>query len=894
MVQQYPHPDDIDSQETQEWLESLAAVVDRDGPERAHFLLERCVELARRSGAHLPFDLTTAYINTIPPHREPNMPGDGSLERRIRSIIRWNAMAMVVRAARRGGELGGHIASFASAATLYDVGFNHFFKGPDHEDGGDLVYFQGHSSPGFYARAYLEGRLTEEQLDGFRQEVDGEGISSYPHPWLMPEFWQFPTVSMGLGPIMSIYQARFLKYLTNRGITDASKRKVWSFLGDGEMDEPESLGALSLAGREKLDNLVFVVNCNLQRLDGPVRGNGKIIQELEGYFRGAGWNVIKVIWGSYWDPLLARDTKGLLRRRMEEALDGDYQKYKANDGAYVREHFFGAYDELKEMVADMSDEDIWRLNRGGHDPHKIHAAYHAATHHEGQPTVILAKTIKGYGLGQSGEGQNISHQQKKLDGEGVKYFRDRFNVPVSDDEISEVPYYHPGEDSEEVKYMKKRREELGGSLPQRQVQYEALAVPELEAFSKMLESTGEREISTTMAFVRCLTVLLRDKKIKDRVVPIICDEARTFGMEGLFRQIGIYAPFGQLYEPVDSDQLAYYKEAKEGQVLQEGITEAGSMSSWIAAATSYASTGKPMIPFYTFYSMFGFQRIGDLAWAAGDMRARGFLIGGTSGRTTLNGEGLQHEDGHSQVQAGLIPNCVSYDPTFGYELAVILQDGLRRMYADGEDVYYYITVLNENYQHPEMPEGAEEGIRKGMYLFRDSGLGTQGSDKAVVQLMGSGSILREVIAAADILKDDYGVESDIWSVTSFNEIRKEGYEVSRRNRLNPDEPPRTPWITGLLMDRKGPAVAATDYVRAFADQVREFVPQDDYIVLGTDGFGRSDTRENLRRFFEVDRYNVVWAALVGLNRQGKFDDDKLVKARNALKIDPDKPLPTTV
>jgi len=894
MVHQYPHPDDIDSQETQEWLESLAAVVDRDGPERAHFLLERLVELARRSGAHLPFDLTTAYINTIPPHREPNMPGDGALERRIRSIIRWNAMAMVVRASRRGGELGGHIASFASAATLYDVGFNHFFKGPDRQDGADLVYFQGHSSPGFYARAFLEGRLSEDELDGFRREVDGEGISSYPHPWLMPDFWQFPTVSMGLGPIMSIYQARFLKYLTNRGIADAGKRRVWSFLGDGEMDEPESLGAISLAGREKLDNLTFVINCNLQRLDGPVRGNGKIIQELEGFFRGAGWNVIKVIWGSYWDPLLARDTKGLLRRRMEEALDGDYQKYKARDGAYVREHFFGAYDELKEMVADMSDEDIWRLNRGGHDPHKIHAAYHAAVHHEGQPTVILAKTIKGYGLGQSGEGQNISHQQKKLDDKGVMYFRDRFNVPLSDDKLDEVPYYHPGEDSEEVRYMKKRREALGGSLPQRRVDYEPLKVPELDAFDKIMASTGEREISTTMALVRCMTVLLRDKNIKDRIVPIICDEGRTFGVEGLFRQIGIYAPFGQLYEPVDSDQLAYYKEEKQGQVLQEGITEAGSMSSWIAAATSYASSGVPMVPFFLFYSMFGFQRIGDLAWAAGDMRARGFLIGGTSGRTTLNGEGLQHEDGHSQVQAGLIPNCISYDPTFAYELAVILQDGLKRMYADGEDVYYYITVLNENYEHPEMPEGAEDGIRKGMYLFRDSGLGTRDSDKPVVQLMGSGAILREVIAAADILKDDYGVESDIWSVTSFNEVRKEGYKVSRRNRLNPDEPPKTPWITGLLKDREGPAVAATDYVRAFADQVREFIPQDDYIVLGTDGFGRSDTRENLRRFFEVDRYNVAWAALVGLNRQGKFDDDKLVKARSALNIDPEKPLPTTV
>jgi pyruvate dehydrogenase E1 component len=894
MVQQYPHPDDIDSQETQEWLESLAAVVDRDGPERAHFLLERLVELARRSGAHLPFDLTTAYLNTIPPHRQPSMPGDGALERRIRSIIRWNAMAMVVRASRRGGELGGHIASFASAATLYDVGFNHFFKGPDHDDGADLVYIQGHSSPGIYARAYLEGRLSEEQLDGFRQEVDGEGISSYPHPWLMPDFWQFPTVSMGLGPIMSIYQARFLKYLANRGIAETGKRKVWSFLGDGEMDEPESLGAISLAGREKLDNLVFVVNCNLQRLDGPVRGNGKIIQELEGFFRGAGWNVIKVIWGSYWDPLLARDHKGLLRRRMEEALDGDYQKYKANDGAYVREHFFGAYDELKEMVADLSDEDIWRLNRGGHDPHKIYAAYQSAVNHTGRPTVILAKTIKGYGLGESGEGQNISHQQKKLDDEGVRYFRDRFNVPVPDEKISEVPYYHPGADSEEVRYMKKRRDELGGFLPQRRVDCEPLEVPDLDAFSKVMAASGEREISTTMAFVRCLTVLLRDKRIKDRIVPIICDEARTFGMEGLFRQIGIYAPFGQLYEPVDSDQLAYYKEETKGQVLQEGITEAGSMSSWIAAATSYASTGEPMIPFYTFYSMFGFQRIGDLAWAAGDMRARGFLIGGTSGRTTLNGEGLQHEDGHSQVQAGLIPNCVSYDPTFAYELAVIIQDGLRRMYAEGEDVYYYITVLNENYPQPEMPEGAEDGIRKGMYLYRDSGLGTRDSDKPVAQLMGSGSILREVIAAADILKDDYGVESDIWSVTSFNELRKEGQAVSRRNRLRPDEPARTPYITALLKDRAGPVVASTDYVRAFADQVREFVPADDYIVLGTDGFGRSDTRENLRRFFEVDRYQVAWAALVGLNRAGRIDDETLVRARGQLEIDPDKPLPTTV
>ncbi|MCH8477175.1 MAG: pyruvate dehydrogenase (acetyl-transferring), homodimeric type [Wenzhouxiangella sp.] len=892
MVQQVPHPDDIDPKETQEWLESLAAVVDADGPERAHFILERLVELARRSGAHLPFDLTTAYINTIPPHRQKAMPGDGALERRIRSIIRWNAMAMVVRAGRRGGELGGHIASFASAATLYDVGFNHFFKGPDHEDGSDLMFIQGHSSPGIYARAFLEGRITEEQLDCFRQEVDGEGLSSYPHPWLMPEFWQIPTVSMGLGPIMAIYQARFLKYLHNRELVKADKRKVWCFMGDGETDEPESLGAISLAGREKLDNLVFVVNCNLQRLDGPVRGNGKIIQELEGVFRGAGWNVIKGVWGSYWDPLLARDTKGLLRKRMEEALDGDYQKYKANDGAYVREHFFGAYDELKEMVADLADEDIWRLNRGGHDPHKIYSAYHAATNHEGQPTVILAKTIKGYGLGKSGEGQNISHQQKKLDEDGVRYFRDRFNVPVKDEQIAEVPYYHPGEESEEVKYLKSQREKLGGYLPQRRLESMPLEIPELEAFESITKGSGDREISTTMAFVRCLAVLLRDKHLKKHIVPIICDEARTFGMEGLFRQIGIYAPFGQLYEPVDSDQLAYYKEDQKGQVLQEGITEAGSMSSWIAAATSYASNGLPMVPFYTFYSMFGFQRIGDLAWAAGDMRARGFLIGGTSGRTTLNGEGLQHEDGHSHVLAGTIPNCVTYDPAFSYELAVIIQDGLRRMYAEEEDVYYYITVLNENYAHPAMPEGVEDGIRKGMYLLRE-GRKEEGTN-ARVQLMGSGAILNEVIAAADMLQQHYGVAADVWSVTSFNELRREAHATTRRNRLNPEQVEQKPYITALLDGRPGPVVAATDYIRSYADQVREYVPQNDYLVLGTDGFGRSDTRANLRRFFEVDRNHVAWTALVGLNKRGEFSDEDLVKARSSLDIDPDKPLPTVV
>jgi len=892
MLDQHSDSNDLYPEETREWLESLAAVIDREGAERAHFLLDKLVELARRSGAHLPFDLTTAYINTIPPGREPSMHGDPAMERRIRSIIRWNAMAMVVRGARRGGELGGHIASFASAATLYDVGFNHFFKGPEHPDGPDLVYIQGHSSPGIYARAFLEGRLSKEQLDRFRQEVDGGGLSSYPHPWLMPDFWQLPTVSMGLGPIMAIYQARFLKYLTNRELTDAGKRKVWCFMGDGECDEPESLGAISLAGREQLDNLIFVVNCNLQRLDGPVRGNGKIIQELEGVFRGAGWNVVKVIWGSYWDPLLARDTKGLLRKRMEEALDGDYQKYKAMDGGYVRDHFFGAYDELKAMVADMSDEDIWRLNRGGHDPYKIHAAYHAATHHEGRPTVILAKTIKGYGLGKSGEGMNISHQQKKLDDEGVKYFRDRFNVPVKDEELAEVPYYHPGVDSDEVRYLLERRKQLGGFLPQRTSNVAALEVPDLSAFDSVLKGSGEREISTTMAFVRCLAVLLRDKKIKDNIVPIICDEARTFGMEGLFRQIGIYAPSGQLYEPVDSDQLAYYKEDKKGQVLQEGITEAGSMSSWIAAATSYASNGLPMIPFYAFYSMFGFQRIGDLAWAAGDMRARGFLIGGTSGRTTLNGEGLQHEDGHSHVLAGTIPNCVSYDPTFGYELAVILQDGLKRMYADQEDVYYYITTLNENYQHPEMPEGCEQGIRRGMYLYRDAGSGSGEPNKMRVQLMGSGAILNEVIAAADILDKQFGVQSDVWSVTSFNELRKDAVAINRRNRLKPEEAGELPYVTRQLTNRDGPVVAATDYIRAYADQVRAFIPQRDYLVLGTDGFGRSDTRENLRKFFEVDRYQVAYTAMVGLYRRDQISGSELQAARQKLGIDPGKPLPS--
>lgn len=879
---------DLDPRETAEWLESLEAVIESDGPERAHFLLDRLAEKARHAGARLPFGLNTPYLNTIATEREAKSPGDAALERRIRSIIRWNAMAMVVRASRRDGELGGHIASFASAATLYDVGFNHFFRGPEAPGGADLLYIQGHSSPGIYARAFLEGRLSEAQLDGFRQEVDGEGLSSYPHPWLMPDFWQLPTVSMGLGPIMAIYQARFLKYLHNRGLADTSQRKVWCFMGDGETDEPESLGAISLAGREKLDNLVFVINCNLQRLDGPVRGNGKIIQELEGVFRGAGWNALKVVWGSYWDPLLARDTDGLLRRRMEEAVDGDYQKYKARNGAYVREHFFGKYPQLADMVKSLSDADIWRLNRGGHDPHKVYAAYNEAMNADGQPTVILAKTIKGYGLGDSGEGQNISHQQKKLDDDGVRYFRDRFDVPVSDERLSEVPFYHPGEESEEVQYLKKRRGELGGSLPQRRVSDEKLPIPELQAFEALLKDTGEREISTTMAFVRALSVLLRNKDLKERIVPIVADEARTFGMEGLFRQLGIYSSVGQLYDPVDSDQLMFYKEDRKGQILQEGITEAGALSSWIAAATSYANNGLAMVPFYIFYSMFGFQRIADLAWAAGDQRARGFLLGGTSGRTTLNGEGLQHEDGHSHIISATVPNCISYDPSFSYELVVILRDGMQRMYEKHEDVFYYITLLNENYTHPAMPEGAEEGIRRGMYLFREGGHTPQ-----KVQLLGCGSIFREVLAAADILREQFGIAADVWSVPSFTELKRDAEAATRENRLNPERDPRQPYVSECLRDRRGPVVAATDYVRAFADQIRAYVPQDTYIVLGTDGYGRSDTRENLRSFFEVDRYYVTYHALYGLYQQNQLSRTELVHARQQLRLDAERPNPAT-
>jgi len=880
---------DSDQEETKEWLESLQAVIEREGPERAHFLIEHLVEYTRRSGGYLPYKATTAYINTIPAQLGKKHPGNNELERRIKSLIRWNAMATVVRAGKRGGELGGHIASFASAASLYDVGFNHFFRGPDHPGGGDLVYIQGHSSPGIYARSFLEGRISEQQLDSFRQESDGNGLSSYPHPWLMPDYWQLPTVSMGLGPIMAIYQARFLKYLHNRGIADTSDRKVWCFMGDGESDEPESLGAISLAGREKLNNLIFVINCNLQRLDGPVRGNGKIIQELEGVFRGAGWRAIKVIWGSYWDKLFAKDKDGLLRQRMEEAVDGDYQNYKAKGGAYTREHFFGKYPELRDMVATMSDQDIWRLNRGGHDPHKIYAAYASAVASPEQPTVILAKTVKGYGMGLAGEAQNITHQQKKMDIDSIRQFRDRFGVPVPDEELENVPYYHPGEDSEEVKYLLERRKELGGFIPQRRQQDGSIEAPELGAFDTLLKSSADREFSTTMAFVRSLSLLLRNKRIADRIVPIVADEARTFGMEGMFRQLGIYSSIGQLYTPVDSDQLMFYKEDQKGQILQEGITEAGAMSSWIAAATSYSASGETMIPFYIFYSMFGFQRIGDLAWAAGDMRARGFLIGGTAGRTTLNGEGLQHEDGNSHMISSMVPNCISYDPTFAYELAVIVQDGMRRMFQEGEDVFYYITVENENYTHPEMPEGAEEGIRKGMYLFR------QGPDSAKkVQLLGSGAILRETIAAANILEQDFGVTADIWSATSFSELRRDGVDSARWSRLNPEHEPRIPWVTECLGDRPGPVIAASDYVRAFADQIRGFLPQEDYIVLGTDGFGRSDTREKLRRFFEVDRYNIAYAALYALYRRELLSVGELISARESLGIDPEKANPVDV
>ncbi len=880
---------DIDPEETHEWLEALEGVLEREGIERSHFLLERLIEKAHQAGAYIPFSANTPYLNTIPVTKQERSSGDAGQERRIRSLIRWNALAMVVQANRENSELGGHIASFASAATLYDVGFNHFFHAPSETHGGDLVFIQGHSAPGIYARAYLEGRISEAQLHRFRQEVDGGGLSSYPHPWLMPDFWQFPTVSMGLTSMMAVSQARFMKYLHHREILNTEGRKVWAFLGDGEMDEPESMGGLSLAARERLDNLIFVINCNLQRLDGPVRGNGKIIQELEALFRGAGWNVIKVIWGSYWDPLLARDTKGLLRKRMEEAVDGEYQAYKARGGAYTREHFFGKYPELKEMVANMSDEDIWRLNRGGHDPHKIYAAYAEAVKHTGQPTVILAKTVKGYGMGEAGEGQNITHQQKKMGEEALKSFRIRFNIPISEEECIKAPFYRPPDDSPEVGYVRERRATLGGYLPTRRHEAPPLPAPDLAAFDMLLQGSDDRHMSTTMAFVRLLSILTRDKDIARNIVPIVPDEARTFGMEGLFRQLGIYSSVGQLYEPMDIDQLMYYREDKKGQMLEEGITEAGSFNSWMAAATAYSNHGVQMIPFYIFYSMFGFQRIGDFAWAAGDIQARGFLMGGTSGRTTLSGEGLQHDDGHSHILCSVIPNCVAYDPTFAFELAVIIQDGLRRMYQEQERIFYYITVMNENYAHPPMPKGVEAGIRKGLYLYSEGE-----KDKPLrVQLLGSGAILREVIAAADLLRENFDVAADVWSATSFTELRREGLEVQRWNLLHPDETPRVSYVEQCLEGRDGPVVAASDYIKAFADQIRAFVPSD-YIVLGTDGFGRSDRRKALRRFFEVDRYYVTVAALKGLADQGRLPMAKVNEAMKKYGIDPEKPSPVTV
>src|SRR5262247_1479392 len=846
-VPQFPAANDPDALETQEWLDALEAVLEREGPERAHFLLERLIDKARRSGAHIPFSPNTAYINTIPTHMEERSPGDVALEERIRSICRWNAMVLVARANKSDDELGGHIASFASVGTLFGTGQQHFWNAPHDGHGGDLIYFQGHSSPGVYARSLMEGRLSSERLLNFRREVDGKGVSSYPHPWLMPDYWQFPTVSMGLGPIQAIYMARYLKYLEARGLAQTANRKVWVFCGDGEMDEPESLGAIGLAAREKLDNLIFVVNCNLQRLDGPVRGNGRIIQELEGDFRGAGWNVIKVIWGDGWDPLFAKDKNGLLLQRMEEAVDGDYQNYKAKGGAYTREHFFGKYPELLQMVAHMSDDDIWRLNRGGHDPQKVYAAYAAAVKHRGQPTCILAKTVKGYGLGKAGESMNIAHQLKKPTTEALRAFRDRYRLPIPDEKLDEAPLYKPPEDSAEMIYLRERREALGGFVPARRRSAPPLAVPGFEVMAPLTQGSGEREISTTMAFVRLLTQLTRDKAIGRHVVPIVADEARTFGMEGLFRTLGIYSAKGQLYDPVDADQVMYYRETKDGQILQEGISEAGALSSWIAAGTSYSNHGVHMIPFFIFYSMFGYQRVGDLCWAAADSQARGFLLGGTSGRTTIAGEGLQHQDGHSHVLFANVPNCRAYDPTYAYELAVIVHDGLERMYRDQENAYYYITVLNENYVQPPMPEGVREGIVRGLYLLREAP-----AARVRVQLLGSGAILREVIAAAELLREDWKVAADVWSATSLSELRRDGLEVQRWNLLHPEQPPRLSHVERCLGTRAGPVVAATDYVKLHADSIRSFVPHR-YQALGTDGYGRSDTREKLRRFFEVDR-----------------------------------------
>jgi pyruvate dehydrogenase E1 component len=880
--------DDIDPTETREWLESIDSVLNQHGPERAHFLLNQMIDFARRSGAYLPYSPNTAYLNTISAGRQPEYPGDRSLERRIEAYIRWNAMAMVVHANRENSEFGGHISSYASSATLYEVGFNHFWRAPTATHGGDMVFMQGHSSPGIYSRAFLEGRLGEDDLNRYRQEVGGGGLSSYPHPWLMPDFWQFPTVSMGLGPMMAIYQARFMRYLEHRGLIEPSDRKVWCFLGDGEMDEPESMGAITMPVREGLDNLIFVVNANLQRLDGPVRGNGKIIQELEAAFGGAGWNVNKVIWGSRWDPLLARDHEGVLKRLMEECVDGEYQNFKSKGGDYTREHFFGKYPETREMVANMSDDEVWHLNRGGHDPLKVYAAYDNAVSHKGQPTIIIAKTVKGYGMGAAGEGLNTAHQQKKLDVDAIREFRDRFNIPVSDKDIAQLPYCKPAADSAEIEYLQERRRSLGGYLPQRRHKPSPLAVPPLEIFRTQLDGTGEREASTTMALVRMLTALTRDKQIGKHIVPIVPDEARTFGMEGMFRQIGIYASKGQLYTPEDSEQLMFYREDKKGQILEEGINEAGAFCSWLASGTSYSNHSIQTVPFYIFYSMFGFQRIGDFIWAGGDQQSRGFLIGGTAGRTTLAGEGLQHQDGHSLINASTVPNCVSYDPTYAYELAVIVQDGLRRMLGNQENVFYYITAMNENYVHPPMPSGVEDGILKGMYLLQ---VGGQGQIRA--QLMGSGTILREVIGAAELLDKDFGIPSDVWSVTSFNELRRNALETERWNHLHPESEARKSYLEQCLAERPGPYIAATDYMKIIADQVQRWMPGS-FVSLGTDGYGRSDSRAALRDHFEVDRRYITVTTLKALADDDVLDQKTVAKAIQKYGIDPEKPDPVNL
>lgn len=881
--------EEIDALETREWLDALESVIRHNGSERAAYLLAQLANAATQSGIKLPSAITTPYRNTIPPGEQKPLPGDAKLEQRIRALTRWNALAMVMRANDNDEGLGGHISTFSSAATLYDVGYNHFFRGNDGDQMGDLVYFQGHSSPGMYARSFLEGRLSEEQLDNFRREVDGKGLSSYPHPWLMPDYWQFPTVSMGLGPIMAIYQARVMRYLSARGLSEEGDRKVWAFLGDGECDEPESLGAISLAGRDKLDNLIFVINCNLQRLDGPVRGNGKIVQELESIFHGAGWNVIKVLWGSRWDSLLEKDKTGTLQKRMDEVLDGEMQNYKAHGGAYAREHFFGKYPELLELVKDMTDEEIFALRRGGHDSEKVYAAYAAAVAHKGQPTVILAQTVKGYALGAAGESANVAHSIKKLDLDSLKAFRDRFEIPVSDEELKKVPYYRPEPDAPEMVYLHQRRAALNGYIPSRVSDFEPLQIPSLDTFKALLKSSGEREISTTMAFVRFLSTLVKDKNIGEKIVPIVPDEARTFGMEGMFRQLGIYSPVGQKYTPHDANQIMFYKEDKKGQILEEGINEAGAMSAWINCATAYSTYKVPLMPFYIYYSMFGFQRVGDLAWLAGDIQARGFLIGATAGRTTLNGEGLQHQDGHSHILANTIPNCRTYDPAYSYELAVIIQDGLKRMYVDKENCFYYITTMNENYVHPDMPEGAEEGIVRGIYKL------VEGKKKAKkkVQLLGAGTILREVEAAAQLLRDNHGVESDIWSLTSINELTRDGHRTERWNLLHPDQPAKKAYITEQLEGQDGPFVVSTDYMKNFSEQLRPYIPGR-YYVLGADGFGRSDTRSKLRHFFEVNRYFVTVAALKALADEGKVPVSEVVDAIKKYGIDPDKADPMTV